>query len=112
MICVLHQVLLVDIVEAPVGRGLLLHGEGGVGRGYLWVIVGNIMVTINHLRVILGHLIASLSLYYRSPWGLYRAGVPAPWRGWSMAGERGCPQTPGGSPAGTRLGGPGHWARL
>ena len=46
MICVLHQVLLVDRVEAPVGWGLLLHGEGGIGRGYLMVTVGNIMVTI------------------------------------------------------------------
>ena len=33
--CVLHKILLVDIVEAPIGWGLLLHGEGGVGRGYL-----------------------------------------------------------------------------
>ena len=102
-----------DIVEAPIGRGLLLHGKGGVGRGYLRdsyirVTISHLRVTIGQLRVILGHLIASLSLYYRLPWGLYRAGVPAPWRGWSMAGERGCPQPPGGSPAGTRLGGPGH----
>ena len=63
MMCVLHQVLLVSRVEAPVGRGLLLHGKGAEGRGHLRVTIGHLRVTIGNIRVTIGHLRVTIAYF-------------------------------------------------